>query len=285
MVASQELVRATPLEISVLEALATYRYLTVDQILRLGVSSSRRYLYDVLRSHRQRTRPLIGCLKFGTYPKQGTLPYLYYVTQQGANALLELGWPEPAIHYQRRVIAFHHDYHHRVACVDIHLTFNEWVHRTGGNITRYETYFDRTRKTGKGLQQQTTISWPPAERWKAGKLTADALAEFSLDGSTSRLCAIEYHRGRQAGRLVQQCLVYVDAMKAGAIEQRFNRPAGVVVLILFEEKDTLARFQQSAAQTLPERAHNRFRLKVLDGSPFELGWQHIDRTQPITALT
>ena len=64
-------------ELSVLEALAVYRFLTAKQLLRIGVTPSRSHLYDVLRTLALRRPKLVHELDFGVEPEVGRLDRIF----------------------------------------------------------------------------------------------------------------------------------------------------------------------------------------------------------------
>src|SRR5690349_2625354 len=85
----------TATEHAIFTALATYRFLTVLQLLSLGVTSSRRYLYRILQRLSARHPRVIRSLAFGVHAEKGHLPALYYLTPAGAELLAEANRDEP----------------------------------------------------------------------------------------------------------------------------------------------------------------------------------------------
>ncbi|MBF0246942.1 MAG: hypothetical protein HQL36_02555 [Alphaproteobacteria bacterium] len=65
----------TETEFAILDALRVYRYLTVAQMLRIGVTKNRSRLYTVLRGFTGGKRPFVGVMKHGVLPGHGRLPH------------------------------------------------------------------------------------------------------------------------------------------------------------------------------------------------------------------
>ena len=127
----QDIERATPTEIAVYEALATYRYLTTHQMLKLKVSKSERYLYSALRNLRNRKKATVGALDFGAMPTVGRLPILYYLTEYGASILEDFGRQWETIKYPKKARLFSRDYFHRIRTIDSHIALQQWAETNG----------------------------------------------------------------------------------------------------------------------------------------------------------
>jgi hypothetical protein len=102
--------RVTSTELAILDALATYRFLTPAQMLRLGFTRSRRHLYAAIHNIWQRESPLIGALDFGVLPQRGRLPRIHYLLRRGALYLAEAHRSSEPVSCPSRVRVFRTDY-------------------------------------------------------------------------------------------------------------------------------------------------------------------------------
>src|SRR4051812_25173752 len=84
-----EFERYSQTEEAILEALATYRFLTPKQMLRLSVTKAPSHLYEVLRALELRKPLVVKKLDFGALPKYGRLDTTFVLTQAGAEVLRE----------------------------------------------------------------------------------------------------------------------------------------------------------------------------------------------------
>ena len=77
----------------VLEALGRYKFLSLSQMLRIGIGTvSKRYLREQIKFLKDRKRPFIGVIEFGAYTQVvgGRMEYIYYLKPFGAQVLQDL---------------------------------------------------------------------------------------------------------------------------------------------------------------------------------------------------
>lgn len=80
----------TPKQERILHQLAHYKYLTVSQMLALGISNDRSFVNKQLKRLREDFfKPLIYSQHFGVDPKRGKLESVHALTKQGAKILAE----------------------------------------------------------------------------------------------------------------------------------------------------------------------------------------------------
>ena len=70
----------TPVVFGILDGLRAYRFLTVQQMEKLGIGKGKGRITHVLPDMVKANNPYIGCIVSGTLPKLGRLPYVYYLT-------------------------------------------------------------------------------------------------------------------------------------------------------------------------------------------------------------
>ena len=221
--------RLTETEERILRALATYRFLTPQQMRMCGVSQSRRHLYTILSTLSRRSPKLIAELDFGVLPGKGRLPRVYYLTKAGADLLDFEGREVPRT--PSRVRLFNSDYFHRVNCVDFHIALRNWATASGASVDFFHSYFDPApeRTSRGGLHPRTRIKL--ADR----VLVPDAVFSFTTPNSLPRLCAFELYNGRRTARVESQLSAYLAALDSEAIEETYRYPHAVRILAVFDD--------------------------------------------------
>ena len=79
----------SPLETDILEALATFKFLSLGQLLKLGIGTSRNNLSRVTAKLKEAKLALIGCIDFAFHPKWGKLEGIYYLRSKGKKLLIQ----------------------------------------------------------------------------------------------------------------------------------------------------------------------------------------------------
>ena len=130
----------TPVEARTLEALSAYRFLTVEQMQRLGVGADRKHLGERLRA--LANRGLIGVLSWGVYPGLGRLPRMYHLKAKGAATLAAfLRVDVSEVPFVAGTPKFEMDHLHRRATVDCHIALTQWAAGAGRLVTGFRPYY------------------------------------------------------------------------------------------------------------------------------------------------
>ncbi len=226
--------RITETEEAIFAALATFRYVTAYQLMRLGVTKAKPHLYETLRSLKIRKPAVIKELDFGTLVRHGRLPRIYALTPYGAEILQEARADGSVVDAPKRVRIFNTDYFHRVNCVDFHIALHVWARDSGAHIDFYDTYYDPMAEAGGGyLRQKTQL------RLKNGVIVPDALFAFTTGDGTKRLYALEMYNGRKTLRVEKQLALYVVTINEEAIERAFSYDHAVRILCIFDDPEGL----------------------------------------------
>jgi len=255
-------------QLSILEALGRFQYMTTKQLMQWGVTRNQRHLYAVLKEMEGKARSPIQKLNFGVIAGVGRLHSIYHLTKNGAGILLEAGVDQ--VQYPRKSVTFTKDYFHRIGSVDIHISFEQWTKIASGHIKRFETYYDRTAKNARGYPVPKT-----SIHWESEKITPDLICEVVDAQNVSRLCAIELHRGKSMLRLDKQLKQYEEAVKVSAIENTYDYPSAVRVLIIFDDIKAMATCIKRLAQSdFSPAFKNRLFLNHIDAIKSDLlnGW-------------
>lgn len=81
--------KITPKQEVILKALARYQFLSVNQLMYIGIAHDRSYLNKQLRMLKAYPKPLIYSQHFGVDPKKGKLESIHALTKYGAKLLAE----------------------------------------------------------------------------------------------------------------------------------------------------------------------------------------------------
>lgn len=234
--------RVRPTEERILEALATYRFLTSAQLMRLGVTSDRTHLYDTLRTLKRRKPALVRELAYGPAPGIGRPPSLYLLDPNAGPVLADIDPSWHGLAIPRTVRAITTDYRHRVLCVDFHIALRAWASSTGGRVDLYAAYYDPVPAGGRGRQphHRTRVAFP------GGVVVPDAILALVDKRGARRLFAFELYAGRRTDRVIEQLETYLRAFAGKALETAYPNEYGIPVLVAFEDREGMDLVRERA---------------------------------------
>jgi hypothetical protein len=245
-----EITSITPTGFKVLEALNTYRFLTIPQMLRLGIAKDRGNLSKVLSSMISAKRDdsgiprpkEIGVLDFGSIAGIGRLARLYFLAPKGADDLTALDRDGPPARAIEHAVRFRNDYFHRVNTVDFHITLAMFANQFGHEINLVRQYFTRLPKDGKApARPSTSIDLRP------GYIDPDSIYKITDQDQRSRLLLVEIANGQKVDRIAKKLIQYAQVLESKKINQAFDYDKGVRVLWVFEHQRTLELVQKRMA--------------------------------------
>ena len=149
----------SPSQEKMLHALATYKFLTTGQMLRLGIMTDRANVNKQISELRLRRNPLIGSVTFGVHPTFGKLESVHYLTIHGANLIKERSDLGDSIRFPKgNTVLFQQDYFHRISTVDVHIALKEQSSNNHWKLLFFLTYFDKVSTQKKrGYRAESTI--------------------------------------------------------------------------------------------------------------------------------
>lgn len=221
--------------ILILELLAQFKFLSVSQFEKLGVSLSRKSLYGILKWLRDTSWWLIGHRTFAYSPKYGRLEDMYYLTPKGKKYLISQhnrGTDEIKLPIGNTL--FYKDYQHRKTTIDVHIAFLLALSPHGYSFSFYDHYFEgRNKAQGRGRETATAIySWELTIR-------ADSLFAALAPDGTKKLYAVEVHNGYRVSKISDQLLKHAEVIATGALSKKFGLNISHRVLSVFEHVSTL----------------------------------------------
>lgn len=265
--------RITEPEYRVLSALATYRFLTVNQMARLGIRKNPGKIGEKL------IRPLRakGLLDSKHYKPnfKSRVPSLHFLKRPAVLALADLWNTDPeSIPYPKYGLRSDWEYHHRVGLVDIHISLRQWAEKKGHEVRFFDYDFDLVR--GKvGYEKKTGV--------ELGKRRIIPDLNFLLDMTDGevRLFSVELHNVSKPNRIVEQLLTHVAICKAQAIAKKYGHPHGNRVLSVYTDPAVMMSVKATLRQNIefmPLATAGVFLFNTLASlqNQFSDGWSMID---------
>jgi hypothetical protein len=227
----------------VLQALRVYQYLTPGQMALAGVSSEKYLLKaSVLPKMREGKRnKFVNYQKFEKGRKQA---YVYALAGSGAELLArQEGIPLENINYSKGGIQFVDDYEHRLNFTNFHILFRQWVDSVGGEVVRFQPYFERVEIKRKGhkksfWKKKNLITISPDEN-----IEPDALCKFSY-GDTTRVFALEIEREKNNIAIYRAIRGHIKMLVDGTIKNMLNHNSANFVLYVFEREGQLQNIKK-----------------------------------------
>lgn len=232
-------------QITAIKWLATFKYLTSSQFVKMGLFKKRAYVTNSLKELTDMQKPLIAKHNFN--PISGKLESFYYLTKYGKNFLMdEEEYTEAQIKVPRGLSPIYlKDYFHRKSTIDFHIQLRQWLVSNGGEINFLNYYFDKVGNNRSVDESKYVTALNKIQPEGANAFIPDISIMFSLDGKTY-LYVFEQHNGTDAKRLFEQLYVHIIAISQSAVSKKYNAKMLHKVVVVCEYE----RVQQSVLQRL-----------------------------------
>lgn len=232
----------------ILEYLAKCKFLTVSQMMALGIKNDRANLNRELKALRERDKAPIAHKNFGADPVEGKLESVHYLTAAGEKLLQE----HTDIQFIRRPIGdstlFYKDYKHRKNTIDIQVALLQQEAQGKGELRWFEAYFDQE---GNNRSQANARSKTKIVLSDGRFLIADAVAVWD-NYSHYQAFALEMYNGKDTGRveraLWQHAIALSEGLLVEKLQAQFPTVKGYQVLCVFEQESCLRAVWQRLAQ-------------------------------------
>ena len=220
-------------QIKAIELLATYKYLTSSQFVKMGVFKKRAYLTNSLKILLDVKNPLISKHDFN--PINGKLESFYYLTKYGKRFLLnECECEETQIKMPISLSTVYlKDYFHRKYTIDFHIAFRQWVESQKGQVNFLKYYFDKAGNNRSGNDYVTALNKIQLD--EKTSFIPDINAKFIINDK-EYLFLFEQHNGDDAKRLFEQLYVHIHAISKNAVSSKYNYKKPYKVVVVCEEK-------------------------------------------------
>ena len=261
----------SPQQWRVLQALSLYRYLTVEQMLRLGISKNAKSLRDkslfALRQHR-----CIQSEKIGSF-----LPDVHHLTKKGVEILNAVeGLELETAPSQKRAPFSALFAAHRFAQVDFHIGLRQWADERGDAEVLLELQdFQHQRRNGGQSRPATELTAPGL----VSAVIPDGLFAVGLNTGQTAVYVMEIHRATQSKAVTEQLARYCEVITSGAIGQAYGYAANPVICSVHHQPAVLASVKRRLlAYEGFEKFHRNFVFHALGTltSDFTGGWHFAD---------
>lgn len=222
-------------QVSAIEYVAQYKYLTSSQFVEMELYKKRAYLTKALKPLLDMKKPLLAKHDFN--PINGKLESFYYLTKHGKQFLIdELEYKEYHIKAPKGLSPIYlKDYHHRKFTIDFHIYLSKWLDSNDGEIRFLNYYFDKSGNNRSNDKNQfvTTLN----------KIHIDNTDHFIPDINTMFLAndkkflfLFEQHDGKDTKRLFKQLQTHIIAISKGSVSKKYNLKKSHRVVVVCEEQ-------------------------------------------------
>ena len=264
----------SPQQWRVMQALHLYRFLTVEQMLQLGISKNAKSLRDktlfALRHHKY-----IHSEKIGSF-----LPDVHHLTNRGRSILQEIerieSEPVPSNKKQPFSALFAR---HRFAQVDFQIGLRQWTEQRGDTEVLLELQdFIRHGNAGQGRGKSATELVVSS---LINTVIPDGVFAVGLNTGQTAVYLVEIHRSTQSKAVTEQLNRYCEVLKSGVVQQQFGYAGHPIICSVHHQASVLASVK-TRLNAHPEFApfkHN-FVFRALDdlNTNFSGGWHFADNT-------
>ena len=264
----------------VLEALGTYKFLTVPQMVRLEVNTHEQSVQRTLRRFKEKkrfTKLFVDKKDFGFIAGRGNLHSIYYLTDHGAKVLAEYWRVDPStIHYPKREPDFGRDYFHRRYTVDVHISLRQWADVAGAEVKFVHTYFDyvgsnRSKKKNP-LRNRTRIDLD-GDRF----FVPDMVYLVTRPDGSQDLAVVEIHNTKDTKRFLEQMENHALAVQLGAVAEAYSLAINNRIRWVFSHDSTMHAAMKRIGQHRRFAAlHQLVEFNTVKGvrEDFTAGWRH-----------
>lgn len=254
----------TELQTRILEALGTYKLLTPSQLEKVGVSKSRQVIWRELRKisdHPVTSRSIVGTIRFSVRMRMEHVESFYFLTPKGARLLNELhdhAGSNVSIEHLRSPAIFHRDYWHRKHCIDFHIGLSQAleVSDLDLDIPTWDRYFDNANARGR-FQAKTRVPT------SSGVLIPDI--NFLIGDTSERqaIFCLEMTNGRDLKRVLNKIVTHADAIRDGALGNKYGLQQNHQTLFLFEHSSLFRSFCNRFPESCPAGLEDYFWCSTL----------------------
>jgi len=222
-------------QITAIEWLASYKYLTSSQFVKMGLYKKRSYLTNSLKTLIDIKKPLISKHDFN--PIHGKLESLYYLTKHGKKFLMdELEYGETRIKAPSGLSSVYlKDYFHRKFTIDFHIQLKRYLDSSNGKIIFLNYYFDKSGNNRSSDKHKHVTTLNKIQLDKTNWFIPDINTKISL-GDKECLFLFEQHNGKDSKRLFEQLYVHIKAISLGVVSDKYHLNEVHKVVVVCEEE-------------------------------------------------
>lgn len=271
------MIRITETQLKILEALNTYRFLNVSQMIYLGIATNKYTISRNISEIQSGKKPLVAYADFGTFPTIGRLPRLHFLLKHGAEWLAEAYQvDEKEINYPKGVKVFSRDYFHRVATIDVHISARKFTESIPDmEFDFFHSYFEHTGANhSKNLNQpkRQALTKVPVQN---GYFIPDGIFRVIDPNGEFWMFTVEVYRGHTTKRTYEQLVKHLYSLAEGSISQVYQYERAVRILMVCEEENAMkALMKRVASDGRFAQAEAFFLFATLETvqTQFDYGW-------------
>ena len=266
--------RFTEKQIKILKALGRYKFLTYNQMKRLGIDNHSSNLSKECSGLFERKRPFAKKIPHGV----GT-PAKFYLTRRGAKYLVEfqdinmadLNFPKALITTDTQ------DQKHRTYTIDCHVQIDMDCERSGLTLLFCDGYFDKVgnNKIDRNLKSKTAFLFDSKHSIKAD------LVFMIQTPKQKELYLLEMENGSDTKKAVDKCIRHAKAIFKASVNEKYQFYQGYRTLWVFEKNTTMeAARKRLLEHPLFEQLNEFFLFKTIDeiydaSLPFFDHWKNL----------
>lgn len=267
-------------QIIAIKLLATYKYLTSSQFVKMGVYNKRAYLTSSLKVLVDIKRALLAKHNFN--PMNGKLESFYYLTKLGKKFLMdEMGYLDVQIKAPRGFNSNNlKDYYHRKFTIDFHIYLRIWLQSNNGEINFLNYYFDKAGNNRGADSTNYVTALNRVHIDEKNSFIPDINFMFSINNK-SYLYLFEQHNGKDAKRLFKQLYIHILAISEGVVSEKYNiKKAHRVIVVCEYESVKKSVIQKLQKEKGIEHYNNFFIFKTNSEleEDFNKNWSLINGT-------
>jgi len=264
-----------PKEIQALKCLGKYKFLTYDQMIKLGVSKDKGNLSRYLKGLSKRKNPLVRSIpaSFGTSTK-------HYLTSEGSRQLKICLEDQDSIHFvEKPIVKDTQDQKHRMSIIDIQIAID--LHNQDQDVKTIlsERYFDTVgnNRISRNLKCKTAFKFNDKESVKA-----DLITILDLSDTQSELYIVELENGKDTKKALEKIENHKSAILNKSANKKYDFDKGYRTLWIFEHSSTmnatLERIEQNPINTRLEEFFLFKSLEEVLENPYD-GWLNLAKKE------
>ena len=218
-----------------LQQLARFKFLTLSQLMSLGVGKNKENIREALAE--LRTQGITNQKEYAVSAKYGRLENVHFLTEKGAKLTAEASRMDISqVQYPKSTNTFFfEDYQHRINTIDVQVEYLNWIEnsdRINKNLEAYYFTIGSTRAsstTGK-LRRQTRIEL------SNDSFEPDSVFIYQSEQSTV-LALLEMCNGDKTKRIIEKIIMYLQAFNEKAPQKHYqtDENRGYYMLFVFEK--------------------------------------------------
>ncbi len=196
-----------------------------------------------------REKGLLGSIIYGGVSRSGTMQQLHYLNRKGAAIVAESeSVALDGVKFPKSTNTLvKNDFLHRIATIDLIISFDHWIRRTGHEKLFFDVYFDtlgsQRDKTEGALRGRTRLDLD-----RQHFIAPDGIFAFK-DKSSTRLFLLEVVNEMDSKSVVEQIGKNLFASYKGLVGDKYHIPQTATLLVVFQHPELLkSTLQRIAAE-------------------------------------